>query len=68
MKRPRVKPPGGTRRRRQLSPALGETERVALWLSAPMARRLRLYCAGSNVSLSVAVEESLAEYLGRRHA
>lgn len=52
---------GGSKRRRVLAP--GETERVAVWLTRDLARRLRVYAAEHRMALSVVVEDAIADHL-----
>ncbi len=43
--------------------AQGETERVAVWLTRPLATRLRVHAATQRMAISVAVEEAVRDYL-----
>jgi hypothetical protein len=49
--------------RRKIGP--GDTERVAVWLTRALAMRLRLHATKHRMSLSVAVEEAVRDYLGK---
>jgi hypothetical protein len=52
--------------RRKIGP--GDTERVAVWLTRAIAMRLRLHATRHRMSLSVAVEEAVRDYLERKGA